>query len=101
MTFQEWRDYARMVRAMAQRIDDNRHERGWAIALAAGIGRCGCSLHNCSIAEIGQGWGANPGGRERIKAAKAATRLIDDWSASRIADRIIDRAWQRYRDSQV
>jgi hypothetical protein len=96
--FKEWQDYANRVHELAARIYKMRADRGWAIARdEAGIGRCMCSLHNCSIATIGKGWGHNPGGRERIKAARRALRLIDDYTMNRIADRVVSRAWEHYR----
>lgn len=93
MTFQEWQEFATTVRTMATRITRNRHEIGFKIAADAGIDR-GC-IHNCSIATIGQGWGANPGGIERIKAAKRARHFVMDFSADHIADRVIERAWNQ------
>lgn len=95
LTFSQWQEFARNVRERADRLQRSIHERGWKIAVEAGIGRDMCCVHNCSIAELGSGWGANPGGRERIKAAKRALRFLDDWTVSRLADRIIDRAWKR------
>lgn len=101
MTHSEWCDFARKVRAIAERIDRSRHARGFAIAVAAGISPDMCCIHNCSISEVGSGWGANPGGRERIKAARHAKRLLDDWSASGLADRIINRAYAKVCWSHV
>lgn len=97
MSHSEWCEFASKVRAIAERVTRNQHERGFAIAKAAGISPDMCCIHNCSISEVGQGWGANPGGRERIKAARRAKRLLDDWTASHMADRIIDRAYRKVR----
>lgn len=94
--FMEWQEYSRRVNAIADRIYAMRSARGWSIARAVGIGRCMCSLHNCSIDVDGKGWAAGPGGPQRRKAARRALRLIDDHSMNAIARRIISRGWDYY-----
>lgn len=95
-TFAEWQEYSRKVGAIAGRIEKMRSARGWAIAHSVGIGRCMCSLHNCSIDVDGKGWAAGPEGPHRRKRARAALRLIDDYSASRLARSIVSRGWDYY-----
>lgn len=99
-TFAEWKAYCKQVDAMAERITRAKHERGWALAATVGIGRCMCSLHNASIDDELKGWCAGPDGRRRLKAARAALRLLDDWTAHRIAERVINRAWDAYRKAE-
>lgn len=94
MTFEQWKSLDREVRARASRINRMKHNRGWKLAASVGIGRCGCSLHNASIASVGAGWGAGPDGRRRIRVARAAARLVNCYEASRIAERISRRAWE-------
>jgi hypothetical protein len=100
-TFAEWQAYSRKVHAMAERINAMRSARGWAISRAAGIGRCGCSLHNCSIDVQRKGWAAGPGGWARIAAARQALKLIDDYSMYRLYRRISRRAWEHYMNSPL
>lgn len=97
MTHTEWCEFASKVRAMGERLDRSRHDRGFAIAEAAGISRDLCCIHNCSISEPGRGWGAGPDGPARIKAARRAKHLLADWSGSNLADRIINRAYAKVR----
>lgn len=101
ITFAQWQEYSRKMHAIADRVCKSRQNRGWALAITVGIGRCGCSLHNASIAEVGKGWGAvngiEPNGRRVIRVARAAKRLIEDlaWEPTRIADRATSKAWDR------
>ena len=89
--FRQWQDYADKVNARAKRINDMRSDRGWALAASVGIPRCGCSLHNASIDNAMTGWCArNP---KRLKVAKQATHIINDYSASRIAETLTRRKW--------
>jgi hypothetical protein len=89
--FEAWRAYADRVNAMAQRITASRHAKGWAIARPLGMTDM-CCVHNASISEPGHGWGADP---RNIKAAKRALFYLDDWRASRLAERIVNRAFPR------
>jgi hypothetical protein len=89
MTHQQWIAKYRQLSAIADRIRAYRQKRGWALAATVGIGRCGCSLHNASTAEVGKGWGAGnkiePDGRKVIKVARAAKRILDSqFDGSRI-----------------
>lgn len=91
MTFAEWKAYATRVREMADRVNTMRHDRGFAIAATVGIPRDMCCLHNASIDRNCTGWSS--AGPHVHRTARKALRLVDDWSASRIADRAIQRAW--------
>jgi hypothetical protein len=96
-TFQEsiaeWRSIADKVRKRAVAVDDSTHDRGWAMAATVGIPRCGCSLHNASIDDAMTGW--CKGNPERLRVAKRANHLVNNWDASRIADKVIKSAWNR------
>jgi hypothetical protein len=89
--FAAWQAYAERVNAIAERTNKMRHARGWAIAKPRGM-TCMCCIHNASIATPGSGWGADP---SNIKAAKRALHYLEDWRASRLAERIIQRAFPR------
>lgn len=91
--FAQWRDFADKVNAMAKRIDNERHEHGWKLAASVGIPRNGCCLHNASIDDDMRGWCA--GNPHRLKVAKQANYLLSQWEATRKAERIINRAWNR------
>lgn len=89
----EWKRIAQATRARAERVDRARQDRGWAMAATVGIGRCSCSLHNASIDDNMTGWCKdNP---HRLKVAKQANYLVNQWTASHLADRIIKSAWNR------
>lgn len=88
-----WREIHQKAHAIAQRVNAMRDARGWALAASVGIPRCGCSLHNASIDTNLTGWCA--GNPRRLKVAKAARRILDDWSATRLADSISQRAYER------
>ena len=88
----EWCRRYGELQEIAKRIDKARTRRAWALAATVGIHRCGCSLHNASIATIGNGWGAGnstePDGRRVIRVARAATRLMNSaFEGYRIVER--------------
>ncbi len=92
MTHEQWKQRITRLHEIAARIDRYRTERAWALAATVGIGRCGCSLHNASIADVGKGWGAGnshePDGRRVVKVARAATRIMDSaFEGYRIVER--------------
>lgn len=91
--FQQWRQIASEARARGERIDRSIHERGWALAMSVGIGRCCCSLHNASIDDAMTGWCHN--NPQRLKVAKQANYLVNQWPGSRMADKAIKSAWNR------
>ena len=70
-----------------------RDERAWALAASVGIDRNMCCLHNASIDDEMRGWCA--GNPRRLKVAKRAAYILNDWRASRLAERIISRAYDR------
>jgi hypothetical protein len=92
-TFAEWQAFSRTVHAIANRITNSIHEKGWQIAESVGISRNMCCVHNASIDDELKGWCA--GNPARLKAAKRANHLLNDWRASRLADRISARAFDR------
>lgn len=94
-TFAEWQTFARNVNETAQRLKASRDAEAWKIAAAVGIPRDGCCLHNASIDDGMRGWCAGAGGRERLKAAKRANYILNDWRAHQLAEAIIRRAWDR------
>ncbi len=91
--FKMWQDYADQVRAHAEAIDRMRSERAWKLAASVGIGQCMCSLHNAAIDDDMTGWCHN--NPRRLKVAKQANHILNDWRASRLADRIVQRAFDR------
>jgi len=96
--FTEYQKQSENIRERAQRVQDSIHNRGWNLAQSVGIGRCGCSLHNASIDDKLTGWCfKNP---ERLRVAKLANALVNDWSVSHIADRIISRLYNKLVASQ-
>lgn len=91
--FAKWKALASAVRERAQALDASMQQRGWDFAATVGIPHCGCSLHNASIDDDLQGWCKdNP---ERLRVAKRANYMVNQWQASRIADRVIKAAWNR------
>ena len=93
MSIQEWQRFSQSISARASAVDRSIHERGWRLAATVGIPRCGCSLHNASIDDSLSGWCfRNP---ERLKVAKRANYLVNQWPAARIAERIISRAYSK------
>lgn len=91
LTFGQWQVFARNIRLRAQALDQSVHERAFEIARQAGITRDLCCIHNAAIDDNLTGWCyRNPA---RLKAAKLANHLLNQWTASRLADRIIARAW--------
>lgn len=89
----QWQAYVRTVHAIAKRVDDAMHERGWNLAASVGIGRCSCSLHNASIDDGMTGWCKdNP---QRLKVAKTANYYVNQWPGSRLAEKIVKRSWNR------
>jgi hypothetical protein len=97
MTFEQWRDYAVAVDARAQRVRDLVRDRAKRMCQAAELPFDGCCLHNCAISEIGTGWAAGAGGKERRAAARRIEYLLNNvqWEASRIAASVIKTAWDR------
>lgn len=91
--FKAWQDYAAKVRQHADNVSRMRTDRAFALAASVGIGRCACSLHNASIDTELRGWCA--GNPQRLKVAKRATHILNDWRASQLADRIISRAFDQ------
>ena len=91
-THDEWLVRYAQLKAIAERIEKSRRNRAWKLAATVGIGRCGCSLHNASFATIGNGWGAGnrvqPEGRQVIRVARAATRILNSaFDGYRIVER--------------
>lgn len=99
-TFAQWQAFARAVHAAADRITNARHDAGWRLAATVGIPRDMCCLHNASIDENFTGWCAGADGYNRLKVAKRANHIVNDWTASRLADRIVGRAWQSMQRSE-
>lgn len=93
MTFQEWQQYAQQIEARAKAVRESVDSRAWKLAASVGIGRCMCSLHNAAIDDQMTGWCA--GNPTRLKVAKRADHMLNDWRASRIAEQIIRNAWNR------
>lgn len=93
-TLQEWQQYAKRTDDRVTRLQNSIHDRGWALAATVGIPRCGCSLHNASIDDELKGWCyRNP---ERLKVAKRAAHIVNDWSASELGRKLIAKAWQQF-----
>jgi hypothetical protein len=93
LTLTEWQARYSRMREIAERIAASRHRRAFALARQHGM-TCGCCIHNASISEVGKGWGAGPNGREVIRTAKAATRIL---STQFDGNRILDRWAKRVR----
>ena len=93
MTYKQWQDFAQKVDAMGKRIDDALHAKGWALAESVGIGRCMCSLHNASIDDELRGWCHN--NPHRLKVAKQANHLVNQWDGHHRSEAIVRRAWNK------
>lgn len=93
MTFEQWQEFARNIRQRGEALDNSIHERGFEIARKAGIGRDLCCIHNASNDDNLIGW--CKGNPERLKSAKKAIHLLNQWPGSGLSSRIISRAWQR------
>ena len=97
-SFARYQELSRSIRQRGEAIDRSIHNQGWALAESVGIGRCACSLHNASIDDDMTGWCRN--NPQRLKVAKRANYLVNHWPGSRLADRIIARAWNRIMAAQ-
>jgi hypothetical protein len=91
LAFRQWQKYGSQINARAKLITDARHDRGWALALTVGIPHDGCCLHNASIDDKLTGWCFN--NPERLRVAKLANAIVNDWRASRVAERMVARKW--------
>ncbi len=91
--FAAWQAFAAKVESHAKAIDEMRMARVWKLAESVGIGRDMCCLHNASIDNEMTGW--CKGNPHRLKVAKRARHIADDWTASRLASRIVSRAYDR------
>lgn len=91
IAFAQWRTYCDEISARAKLITEARHETGWNLAASVGIPHDMCCLHNASIDDNMKGWCfENP---TRLAAAKLANAIVNDWRASRVADRMIQAKW--------
>ncbi len=88
-----WKELTQRVRVRAEALQRARHEEGWKLAASVGIPHCGCSLHNASIDDSLTGWCKN--NPERLKVARQANHIVNDWEISHKADRIVRRAWNK------
>lgn len=91
--FQAWQDYAQQMRERARRIEQMKRERAFAIAATVGLPPHALCIHNASLDTNCKGWSA--AGPHVYKTARRARRLLDDWTASRLADKLISKAWDR------
>lgn len=91
--FAQWQRIAHNATERAKLIKDARDAKAWELAASVGIGRCGCSLHNASIDTELRGW--CKGNPHRLKVAKQATHILDDWTPYELAERISANAWNR------
>lgn len=92
-TFKDWQRFAAMVENRATRLQSARHDEGWKLAASVGIPHDMCCLHNASIDTELKGWCfENP---ERLKAARRANHIVNDWSISEKARKIVNRAWNK------
>ena len=97
-SFEQWKQQVCALDQRVSRLQQSIHERGWKFAHSVGIGRCGCSLHNAAIDDSMTGWCyQNP---ERLRVAKAANRIVNDFSISDLGQRIKARLWNRFADSE-
>ena len=88
-----WQAIASRVNQQAKRIDRSTQDIGWAMAASVGIPHDACCLHNASIDTELKGWcHQNP---ERLRVAKQAKHLVESWAASRKAERVVRRAWNK------
>lgn len=91
--FAEWQRIATDARRRAERIDSSIQNKGWELAATVEIPRNACALHNASIDDGLTGWCfQNP---ERLRVAKRANYLVNQWPGSKIADRLVRSAWNR------
>ncbi len=91
--FATWKGLASSLRKRGQMIDNAIHDKGWSLAASVGIPHDMCCLHNASIDDELTGWCArNPA---MLKVAKEANHLVNQWPGSRLADKLIQRAWNR------
>lgn len=95
LTFNEWQERSTAIRKRAERLQKSMHERGWRLAAAVDIPRDMCCLHNASIDTELRGW--CKGNPERLKVAKAARHILDDWTPTRLAESITRRMFERTR----
>jgi hypothetical protein len=91
--FAAWQAFSRDIGDRARRVKNARDDRAWALAASVGIPRCGCSLHNASTDTAMSGW--CEGNPLRLKVAKRAVHIHNDWRIVRLADRIADREYMR------
>ena len=97
MTFEQWKAIAYRVNIIRDKLLASRRGLAFSIAISHGISPDACCIHNAALDDKMEGWcHRNP---ERLKAAKLANRILNDWSASEKAKRIIDRAWKRHVSS--
>jgi hypothetical protein len=82
------------LRERAIRLQASITDRGFALALTVGIPRNMCCLHNASIDDNLQGW--CKGNPAMLKIAKRANLIVNDWSATRLADAICKRLWNAF-----
>ncbi len=92
-TFKDWQEFARIINARSKALTESVHAKGWQLAASVGIPHCLCCLHNASIDDNMTGWCA--GNPQRLKVAKRANHILNDWEASRKAERIIRKAWNQ------
>lgn len=95
LTFTEWQERSTSIRKRAERLQKSRHERGWKLAASVGIPRDFCCLHNASIDTELKGW--CKGRPERLRVARRAMHILNDWSAIRLAESITRRMFERTR----
>ena len=92
----KWSAYlaaAATIRAKKERIQNRQHDKGWALAATVDIPRHMCALHNASIDDKMTGWcHDNP---HRLAVAKQAAKLVNDWRASRIAEKMLEREYAK------
>lgn len=93
-TFKEWQAYSANINARARALQASIHEQGWALAATVGIPRCMCSLHNAAIDDNMTGWCHN--NPHRLKVAKRADHIVNDFTVSDMAQRITRRAWDHF-----
>lgn len=93
MTFEQWQAYTAKVDGIAKRVKAMSDARALKLAQSVGIPDIGICLHNASIDDSLTGWCHN--NPQRLKVAKRAIRIANDWRASRIATKISRKAWER------
>lgn len=93
-TLEAWQKYARAIDERVKRLQDSIHERGWKLAASVEIPHHLCCLHNASIDDDLQGWCyRNP---HRLKVAKQAAHIVNDWTASDLGRRLVQKAWEQF-----